>query len=234
MKEPPFSPTEPHDTGCRRCGTCCRKGGPTLHIEDQPLVERGVLPLKDLFTIRKGELVHENVRGELITTDEELIRLKGTAESWTCICLDENSSQCRIYTDRPIECRLLECWDPRKITAYYQQNRLTRRDLLAGFEGLWDLIADHDARCDYGLIAELTHRMQNPSDVDAKKQLSTVLTYDFEIRRLMVDQGGVDAEMLDLILGRPLTETMGAFGFKVTRESGRLIVKPCQRPVRRP
>ena len=197
-------------------------------------MERGVIPLKDLFTIRKGEWVRENVRGKLMATDEELIRVKGTADAWTCTYLDENSSKCRIYADRPIECRLLECWDTREITTFYRQNRLARRDLLAGIEGLWDLIADHDARCDYGLIAELTHQMRQRPNQDVKAQLSRVLSYDVEIRRLLVDQGGVDVEMLDLFLGRPLTKTMDAFGFKVTRESGRLVMTPCQTPACRP
>ena len=47
---------------CRRCGTCCEKGGPALHGEDRPLVDRGQVPARCLFTIRAGEPVRDDMR----------------------------------------------------------------------------------------------------------------------------------------------------------------------------
>ncbi len=48
---------------CKQCGTCCRKSSPSFHKEDKPLIEKGVIPSKHLFTIRKGEPAYENVKG---------------------------------------------------------------------------------------------------------------------------------------------------------------------------
>jgi Fe-S-cluster containining protein len=48
---------------CRRCGTCCEKGGPSLHREDRPLVDNGQIPVRHLFTIRRGELAQDNIKG---------------------------------------------------------------------------------------------------------------------------------------------------------------------------
>ena len=53
------------DIECKRCGTCCREGGPALHRVDHDLVASGKIPLKDLYTIRKEELARDNVKGTL-------------------------------------------------------------------------------------------------------------------------------------------------------------------------
>ena len=39
---------------CRRCGTCCEKGGPGLHVADMGLLEH--IPMKDVVCLRRGEL----------------------------------------------------------------------------------------------------------------------------------------------------------------------------------
>lgn len=49
-------------THCRRCGTCCEKGGPALHTDDRMLIENGHIPARYLFTIREGEPVVDNVK----------------------------------------------------------------------------------------------------------------------------------------------------------------------------
>ena len=49
-------------THCIRCGTCCTESSPTLHTQDVGLVTGGHLKLRDLYTIRRGELVWDPVR----------------------------------------------------------------------------------------------------------------------------------------------------------------------------
>ncbi len=61
----------------------------------------------------------------------------------------------RIYNDRPLECRALKCWDTRELEQIYAAKRLTRRDLISNVKGLWDLIEDHQVRCDYIKIRDL-------------------------------------------------------------------------------
>ena len=134
---------------CRRCGTCCQKGGPGLHLEDRSLVESGRIPAGCLFTIRRGELARDNVKETLVPLTEEIIKIKGHAGSWACLFYDSNNRGCGIYTHRPLECRALNCRDTRRIEQVYQTTRMTRRDLLSGVDGPWDLIEDHEQRCSY-------------------------------------------------------------------------------------
>jgi Fe-S-cluster containining protein len=35
-------------TKCIRCGTCCKKGGPSFHLEDKMLIEKGIILSKYL------------------------------------------------------------------------------------------------------------------------------------------------------------------------------------------
>ena len=74
---------------CRRCGTCCRKGGPAFHLADRPLIEKGTIPLRHLFTIRQGERVKDPIRGVVRPVDTELIKIKGAQDTWTCTFFDE-------------------------------------------------------------------------------------------------------------------------------------------------
>lgn len=53
---------------CRRCGTCCIKGGPSLHREDLPLVEEGRIRVQDLVCIRSGEMAYDPRRGAAVRT----------------------------------------------------------------------------------------------------------------------------------------------------------------------
>ena len=43
-------------TSCNRCGSCCKQGGPALHMQDLDLVLSGKLHFEDLITVRRGEL----------------------------------------------------------------------------------------------------------------------------------------------------------------------------------
>jgi len=85
---------------CQRCGTCCESGGPALHQEDLELVQSGKLPLKDLYTIRKGEMARDNVKGALAPVKSELIKIKGAGRTWTCRYYAVDSKGCSIYEMR--------------------------------------------------------------------------------------------------------------------------------------
>lgn len=210
-----------HDTGCRRCGTCCEKGGPGLHHEDRPLVESGSIPATSLYTIRRGELVRDDIRGSIAPLAEEIVKIKGQAGKWTCLFYDRQDYGCRIYDDRPLECRVLNCRDTGPIEKIYDKARLTRRDLLATVAGLWELIEDHEQRCSYAKLGAWVYggTLQN----DAYKQEEAILEtlrYDTHIRQLAVEKGGLDAELLAFVFGRPLAETIRMFGIDLVRKNG--------------
>ncbi|MFP3911561.1 MAG: YkgJ family cysteine cluster protein, partial [Desulfobacteraceae bacterium] len=104
------SAEQQHQTHCVRCGECCQASSPTLQREDVPKVTAGVIPWRDLYTLRPGEPVRDNVRGGLKPLDQELIKLRETDQG-ACIYYDEENRACRIYEHRPAQCAAQKCWD---------------------------------------------------------------------------------------------------------------------------
>ncbi len=200
---------------CIRCGTCCKKGGPSFHIEDKPLIEKGIIPTKYLYTIRKGELAHDNIKGGLIPVASDIIKIKGRKESWTCVFFNEAEKTCKIYENRPLECRVLKCRDTREIEKIYDKNRLTRKELVSGIKWIWDLIEEHEKRCSYEKTGRLSKKLETGKTKEALEDILEVVSYDAEIRRLLVSKGGVDPDITDFLFGRPLIETIKMFGPEV-------------------
>ena len=207
---------------CARCGICCEKGGPCFHLEDRMLIEKGKIPSKYLYTIRKGELAHDNVKGCLKPVESDIIKIKGKEESWTCIFFDEGKKGCTIYDVRPLECRVLKCWDIRELEQIYTNTRLTRYDLVSEVKGLWDLIKDHQSRCDYKKIEPLIKDLAGSNSNDAQRKILEIIRYDDEIRKLVVSKGRLDADVLDFLFGRPLTKTLRNYGIKIHQQDKKI------------
>ena len=202
-----------HAQHCLNCGTCCRNGGPSLHAEDRRLVEQGFIHTRHLYTIRRGELARDPIRGGLVRVESDIILIKGCGGRWTCRFLDPDTNRCRIYEHRPVECRELECWDTSRIEQMYDRGRLSRSDLLSGIQGLWELVVEHDRRCSHERIQRLLKDTTGPDPAKARLHLSEICAYDVEIRRLMVSRGRLEAAMLDFLLGRPVEQVMRSGGF---------------------
>ena len=186
-----------------------------MHIEDQMLIEKGKIPSKYLYTLRRGELALDNVNGCLKPVESDIIKIKGKNGGWTCLFFDEVDKGCTIYENRPLECRALKCWDTRRIEKIYAKTRLTRRHILAGVQGLWDLIEDHQSRCDYQNIQKLIKDLAGKNQKHARRKLKEIVRYDVEIRKLVVSRGGMDADLLDFLFGRSLSKTIENFGVKI-------------------
>jgi Fe-S-cluster containining protein len=196
------------DAGCARCGTCCRKGGPALHREDRHLVESGVLHTRDLTTIRRGEWVHDPIQNRLLPARREIIKIKGQGGRWTCRCFDPATRSCRIYEERPLECRLLACWNTERIECAYARGRLVRRDLVGGIAGLWELVAAHEQRCDHRGLQRLLAPRPASSAARRRREAAEIINYDAALRREVVARTGIEAEMLEFLFGRPLSRVV--------------------------
>ena len=212
---------------CRRCGTCCRNGGPALHLEDQALVESGKIALTCLYTIRQGEPVYDNVAGSLETADTDIIRIRGCAdEDRTCLFFDSTRNQCGIYDRRPLECRILECWNPQRLTAAYSRDRLTRRHLLEGVPGVWDLVSEHHERCDYGRIATFARSIREHRDADgAGAAVLECVRYDHSLRQVTLERTRYDEQMLLFLFGRPLAVTLRLFRLRIVQKMDGPVVE---------
>ena len=205
---------------CKRCGTCCEKGGPTFHAEDRHLIEDGSIHTRYLYTIRKGELVHDNVQGQLKPIESDIIKIKGKGSSWECVFFKKKDKSCSKYEHRPLECRLLKCWDTREIEAAYEKDRLTRHDILAGIEGLWELIVAHEKNCDHNAINRALQDLHGAFDKQAQTVLTNAIQYDSAVRQLVLENGNVEPEMIDFIFGRPITVTLKAAGYTIQHNVG--------------
>ncbi len=180
------------------------------------MIDDGRIPARCLFTIRRGERVHDNVRGALVPLSEEIIKIKGCADRWTCLFYDQVTRGCGIYDHRPLECRVLNCRDTRPIEAVYDTTRLTRQDLLSGVNGLWGLIEDHEQRCSYEELHARVEEGTSQGRLKQEKMILEILRYDAQVRQLAVEKGGLDSRMLDFIFGRPLCDTIKMFDIKLT------------------
>ncbi len=191
-----------NSTECKRCGTCCKKGSPSFHIEDRALIEDGFIPAKYLYTIREGEPVRDNISERIVYAPSDIIKIKGQKNGWTCFYYDETEKKCAVYEYRPLECKLLKCRDTRDIEQVFGKNLLTRKEIIGTVEGLWELIIEHDQRCSYKEIRKL---------IDGSGKVAGLIEYDKIIRELVVKKGALDLELLDFLFGRPLSVTMKHF-----------------------
>ncbi len=219
---------------CRRCGICCRKGGPALHPEDMQAVESGAIPLALLVTLRQGETARDNVKGGgLIVLPCEMIKLRGQGRGWACACLSPGRvAGCLIYLGRPLECRTLECWAPASLEALSAGPYLSRRNLLRKRPELLDLIATHEVRCGFGRLRELAQAVRRPGGCpEMLAELGAMLAFDAALREA-ASQRGLSAELLPFLLGRPLAELLRlTFGMVVGERDGDIVVRDCRWPL---
>lgn len=199
---------------CIRCGTCCKKGGPSFHIIDKHLIEKGIILFKHLYTIRQGEPAFDNVKGNLFCVPSDIIKIKSCKNSRACIFFNTKDRRCEIYEERPAECRLLNCRDTQDIEAFYDRDRLTRKDLLSGIEGLWELIEAHQMRCDYERVGYFVENLKGDKKEEALEGLSEMLDDDRRLRSLIAEKKGLDSEIIVFLFGYPLTETLKRFSLK--------------------
>ena len=220
--------SQKQNQGCRRCGTCCCKGGPALHMQDRELVESGKIFLKFLFTIRQGEPAFDNVKGLIAPAATDIIKIKGAGENdATCHFLDQEQVGCQIYDGRPIECRTLTCWDTQAIVALYDKERLTRADLLSRMTALHELMAEHQERCNYVRVGQWADMIRSGDRAqEAAAALSEVVLYDQSVRQVTVERAHLDPDLLDFLFGRPLSSTIRMFKIKMAEKLAPTIIEP--------
>jgi Fe-S-cluster containining protein len=211
-------------THCIRCGTCCLKGGPALHREDAPLFAKGILTRDQVYTLRRGEVIRD-IDDALMVLEEEMLKIKGQAEGWTCIFYDD-LTECRIYDHRPAECRALKCWDLKDIKAVMARPRLKRRDLLGPDHEILKIIDAHEKRCAYGTLESAVRGLEGPHPEGAVEAILDLLQYDHYMRPLIGEKLNIPASAMDFLFGRALTTTIGMFGLRVRQEDDSFILMP--------
>lgn len=206
--------TNDNNLQCKRCGACCRKGGPALHEEDMPLVQDGTIQLSDIVTLRPGERVYDQPAQSILPLETEILKIKGRDNGWTCINFSPDGQNCGIYETRPLECELLFCLEPEALAAVYDKTRLTRTSLLPENHPLLELIAEHDKQCSPSMMEE-TAKKAREGNAEAGQKLKEMVLFDMEVRRLVAEKSGTSGDITEFLFGRPLRALLGTMNIKV-------------------
>jgi len=202
---------------CIRCGECCLSSSPTLHTEDLDLLREGIIKKGDLYTVRKGELIRNNIHGRLELASREMIKVRERLEKeGGCIFYVHEERKCTIYERRPVQCVALKCWDTSEFMEVYPREKPCRRDVIE--DPLLMAFADkHEERCNYSHLHRYARAIELAGE-SAVEGILELLRYDFHMRRFLAENLHLNRNEADLLLGRPLTETIGMFGLKVVQK----------------
>jgi len=205
---------------CVMCGDCCRRGSPTLHLDDLELLREDKIPWSALTTLRRGEPVRSPFEENLFFLVDERVKLKEKPGTSRCVFLDDDTDRCSIYSIRPLQCRAQACWDPEPAKDLAKQPYLTRRDLFKDVELLLELMTEHDNRCAFGKLKEAFERLEE-NQGETIDEVLELLAYEDHFRRFLGEKLAIPEDVLDLVFGRSFADLTPLFGFRVdTEEDG--------------
>jgi len=203
---------------CVLCGECCRRGSPTLQLEDLDLLRSGRLPWNQLFTIRRGQPVRSPFKDEIAFLVDERVKVREKPGTQECVFFDHATDRCLVYADRPAQCRAQACWDPSVAEDLARQPYLTRRDVFGDIELIVELIAEHDRRCSFDALKEAFERLE-ASGGENLDEIVQLLAYEDHFRHFLGEQLKIPPESLDLVFGKSLADLVPLFGFRVEEQA---------------
>jgi Fe-S-cluster containining protein len=190
---------------CKQCGTCCRKGGPALHQADLGLIQQNLLPLSSLITIRKGEPVFSPISGRVEPAKQDLLKVS-TSRSWSCPFLEESGNTCKIYAIRPVECRLLQCWNPAELENIIYRDNISRWDVIATDAKIFLTVKQHEERCRFADIEQLAKDSISADDFHSR--VDQIIEKDLALREQAIKKFGLSLEEELFYFGRPLFKSL--------------------------
>jgi len=201
---------------CVQCGECCRTGSPTLQAEDFELLRTGKIPWEQLITLRQGEPAR-SLDGQPFVLPEERIKVREKENSRQCVFLDDETDQCAIYADRPLQCRAQACWDPIPARDLADQPFLLRKHIFEDVQLLLDIIAEHDARCSFDALSDAFQKL-GENGQDNFGEILRMLSYEEHFRKFISEQFNIPPANIELVLGRSFRQMVGLFGYRVNDE----------------
>jgi hypothetical protein len=184
-------------------------GSPTLLIQDLPRFQQGILTWNEVYTLRPGEQV-TNREGEVESLAEERLKVRELPGSRQCWFFLAANNSCRIYEQRPEQCRRQNCWDePPRPPAVAQL--LTRRHLFEAIPEVWGLIREHQERCDYDKVARALADLSAGRE-EAGEVLFEALHFDHYLRQMLINDWELTPAATELLLGRPVSQFLETQG----------------------
>lgn len=220
--------TDTKDTKkCRRCGDCCRNGGPALHHEDIALLRENHIGHGQIVTIRKGEPVLSPHTGQVEPAAHELIKLRGVDGDWTCLFFRDQPVACAIYQHRPIECRKLDCQAPEALLDIAGENLLTRHDLTNPNDPVRDLIAEHEGIYNVeeltALVAQLQNGQQHREHTNILNKLGKIVRTDLNWRQRTLLEHGIGQDFELFLFGRPAFLCLIPYGVRPVEDEDGVV-----------
>jgi Fe-S-cluster containining protein len=198
-------------TACRRCGTCCRRGGPALHGPDLDLIRSGHLQIDDLVTVRRGELAFQPLGTCPEPVHHEFLKLAGQGGSWCCAFYDDTTKGCRRYHHRPMTCSVLDCTDTGPLLDLAGQDLLTRFDCLSSDDPLLPLIREHERDCPCPDLEAIARDLDNPATI---ADLETTVHRDLAFRSRIALSHHLSLARELFAFGRPLFQLLRPLGLQ--------------------
>ena len=185
---------------CRRCGTCCRKGGPALHLSDADLLEH--MPMSSLVCLRRGEQAFDPRTNGLGTLERELLKIRGRDGGWACMYFDEESAACGVYMHRPLECRSLSCSDTEDIFSAMDTPTLAREHVVPAGSALRACIEEHERLFPAGEAVRLAAARCVGDGIP--QELDNLIRLESHFRQSFAEKVEVTDQDLWAYFGRPL------------------------------
>ena len=199
---------------CVRCGECCSRCSPTLVMDDLGLFMKDILTPEHVTTIRKGEPAYSTVTNQVGPAEVEMIKIRETPGTTTCVFYDSDIRSCAIYESRPTQCRAQECWNPDGMEDTAGVPKLERSALLRATGPLWDIIERHEQRCSYDELARVIARL-SATKGQTIDDLIDLLRFDEHVRTFVSEQFNLSPAATSFFFGRPLREAIVYYGLTV-------------------
>jgi Fe-S-cluster containining protein len=182
-----------------------------------PLVRSGFLTGRSIYTIRKGEVVRDNIKGGLEVTPQEMVKIREHGEGLKgCVFYDPQQRACTVYSQRPAQCAALKCWDTTEFMTTYSSPKAKRKDLVT-HSALLRLIEEHERRCDYGILEAHVKKIESKGE-RAVAGVIELLRFDLHMRSFVSQKLAIPSDEMDFLFGRPLVATIPMYGLKVIRQ----------------
>ena len=194
---------------CVRCGECCELSSPTLLAPDLALFQQEVLTWNEVYTLRPGEQVASR-EGESTTLKEERLKIREVPGSRQCWFYLAATQSCRIYANRPEQCRRQQCWSE-EAAGLDPKELLAREALLTGVPEVWELVQAHQERCSLSRVLQALQGLETEPD-PAGEALFDALHFDHYLRQMLQEEWELSPAATEFILGRPLTQFLRDHG----------------------
>jgi len=209
---------------CRRCGECCRRGGPVLHSEDRGLFAGKIISITDVVRVRKDEPAFDPMQGRVVRAAAEMLKIGGSGRSWSCRFFSPDPPACTVHADRPLECRLFFCRAPEDLAAVAGSDLLALPAVPDLDPALSGLAGEFDRTFPFSAFNVLLRKAVH--DRGALAELSDLVNRELRFRMKTCAARCLSPSLEAAILGRPFFLSAAASGFEVREREGGLALRP--------